>query len=75
VNVIPVSGRFFAAVTAYLDAERPPGTGSDRVFLVLKGPRRGRPLSAKGMDEILAAARRRRPAWARQPATSCAIPA
>jgi hypothetical protein len=32
------------------------------VFLVLKGPRRGQPLSAKGMDETLAAARRRRPA-------------
>ncbi len=46
--LIPVSGRFFAAVAAYLDTERPPGTGSDRVFVVLKGPRRGLPLSAKG---------------------------
>jgi integrase len=55
-RLIPVSGRFFAEVAAYLDAERPPGT-SDRVFVVLKGPRRGQPLSAKGMDEILAAAR------------------
>ena len=27
--------------------------------MVLKGPRRGQPLSAKGMDEILTAARRR----------------
>jgi integrase len=58
-RLIPVSGRFFAAVAAYLEAERPPGTSSDRVFVVLKGPRRGQPLSAKGMDEILAAARRR----------------
>jgi integrase/recombinase XerD len=58
-RLIPVSGRFFAAVAAYLDAERPPGTATDRVFVVLKGPRRGQPLSAKGMDEILAAARRR----------------
>jgi integrase len=57
-RLIPVSDRFFTAVAAYLDAERPPGT-SERVFLVLKGPRRGLPLSAKGMDEILAAARRR----------------
>jgi integrase len=57
-RLIPLSGRFFAAVAAYLEAERPPGT-SDRVFLVLKGPRRGQPLSAKGLDEILAAARRR----------------
>jgi len=58
-RLIPVSGRFFAAVSAYLDAERPPGAGSDRVFVVLKGPRRGQPLSVRGMDEILAAARRR----------------
>jgi len=58
-RLVPVSGRFFAAVAAYLDAERPAGTGTDRVFVVLKGPRRGQPLSARGMDEILSAARRR----------------
>ena len=58
-RLIPVSGRFFAAVAAYLDAERPPGARSDQVFVVLKGPRRGLPLSAKGMDEVLTAARRR----------------
>ena len=58
-RLIPVSGRFFAAVAAYLDAERPPGASTDRVFVVLKGPRRGEPLSARGMEEILAGARRR----------------
>ena len=58
-RLIPVSGRFFAAVAAYLDAERPPGAGTGRVFVVLKGPRRGQPLSATGMDEILSGARRR----------------
>jgi len=58
-RLIPVSGRFFAAVAAYLDAERPPGARTGRVFLVLKGPRRGQPLSAKGTDEVLTAARRR----------------
>jgi len=58
-RLIPVSGRFFAAVAAYLDAERPAGAGTDRVFVVLKGPRRGQPLSATGMDEVLAAARHR----------------
>ena len=26
-RLVPVSGRFFAAVAAYLDAERPPGAG------------------------------------------------
>src|SRR6266700_6152561 len=58
-RLIPVSGRFFAAAAAYLDAERPPGARTDRVFVVLKGPRRGQPLSAKGTDEVLASARRR----------------
>jgi integrase/recombinase XerD len=58
-RLIPVSGRFFAAVAAYLESERPPGIRSDRVFVVLKGPRRGQPLSVRGMDEILAGARRR----------------
>jgi integrase/recombinase XerD len=58
-RLVPVSGRFFAAVAAYLDAERPPGAGTDRVFVVLKGPRRGQPLSAKGMEVVLSGARRR----------------
>jgi integrase/recombinase XerD len=59
-RLIPVSGRFFAAVAAYLDAERPPGATTDRVFVVLKGPRRGQPLSATGMEEIAGLAHRRR---------------
>jgi site-specific recombinase XerD len=55
-RLIPVSGRFFAAVAAYLDAERPPSARTDRVFVVLKGPHRGQPLSAKGTGEVLARA-------------------
>jgi integrase/recombinase XerD len=58
-RLVPVSSRFFAAVAAYLDTERPPGVDTDRVFVVLKGPNRGKPLSAKGLDEVLAGARRR----------------
>jgi site-specific recombinase XerD len=58
-RLIPVSTRFFTAVATYLDAERSPGLGTDRVFVVLKGSRRGQPLSAKGLDEVLAGARRR----------------
>jgi site-specific recombinase XerD len=57
--MIPVSGRFFAAVADYLDQERPDDSGTDRVFVVLKGQRRGQPLSAAGVDEILRGARRR----------------
>ena len=58
-RLVPVLGRFFAAVAAYLDAERPPGAGTDRVFVVLKGPRHGQSLSAKGVEVVLSAARRR----------------
>jgi integrase/recombinase XerD len=58
-RLVPVSGRFFTEVSAYLDAERPAGTSTDRVFVVLKGPRRGLPLSAAGLDEILDGARSR----------------
>ena len=54
---IPVSGRFFASVAAYLDTERPRDAASDRLFVVLKGPRRGRPLSPAGLDQILDSAR------------------
>lgn len=55
-RVVPVSGRFFEAVGNYLRNERPL-TGTGQLFVALKGPRRGQPLSAEGVDEILAAAR------------------
>ena len=58
-RVVPVSSRFFDALAAYLCDERPTDADTDRVFVVLKGPRRGRPLSAAGLDEIVAGARRR----------------
>jgi len=57
-RVTPISARFFEALAAYLIEERPE-TATDRVFVVLKGPRRGEPLSAAGLDEILSGARRR----------------
>ena len=56
-RLIPVSARFFTEVSAYLGAERPADPGTDQVFVVLKGPRRGMPLSADGLDEILDGAR------------------
>jgi integrase/recombinase XerD len=58
-RLIPVSGRFFASVSSYLDAERPADAETDRVFVVLKGPRRGQPLSPAGLDQILDSARER----------------
>src|SRR5207245_3396876 len=55
---VPAANRFFGALGEYLHDERP-ATSTDRVFVVLKGPRRGQPLSAEGLDEILAGARNR----------------
>ena len=59
-RLVPISSRFFAAVAAYLDAERPPAADTDRLFVVLKGPNRGKAaVAAKGLDEILVGARHR----------------
>jgi site-specific recombinase XerD len=58
-RLVPVSSRFFTAVGAYLDTERPATSATDALFVVLKGARRGQPLSAYGVDEILDGARRR----------------
>jgi integrase/recombinase XerD len=58
-RLIPMSRTFFATVASYLNDERPPDAPTDRVFVVLKGPRRGQPLSAEGLDEILTGARAR----------------
>jgi integrase/recombinase XerD len=58
-RLVPISARFFTALGAYLDNERPLRAGTDRIFLALKGPRRGQPLSVRGLDEMLSGARRR----------------
>jgi site-specific recombinase XerD len=58
-RIIPVSTRFFTTLAAYLEAERPRTSATDRVFVVLKGQRRGQPLSAAGLDEIVTGARTR----------------
>lgn len=57
-RLIPVSAQFFSAVGDYLDRERPPAE-HDRLFVVLRGPTRSRPLSADGLDEILDGVRKR----------------
>ena len=58
-RIIPVSQRFFAILADYLDAERPDPAATDHIFVVLKGPRRGQPLSPAGLDEIVSGARTR----------------
>lgn len=57
-RIVPMADSFFAAVGDYLHEERP-ATDTQRLFVVLKGPNRGRPLSAEGVDEILSGARAR----------------
>ena len=56
---MPVSNRFFVGLAAYLEMERPSDSGTDSVFVVLKGQRLGQPLTAAGLDEIIAGARQR----------------
>jgi integrase/recombinase XerD len=56
---VPISPRFFTTLRRYLDTERPPKTATEFVFVVLKGPNTARPLTAKGFDEIIHAARLR----------------
>ena len=56
---MPISNRFFEHVTAYLQTERPAAAGTEQLFVVLKRPRRGQPLTAAGLDEVLQGARDR----------------
>ena len=58
-RIVPVSPRFFTTLADYLEIERPATAATDQVFVALKGPRRGQPLSAAGLDEIITGARRR----------------
>ena len=69
-RVVPVANRCFDALGDYLHDERPAVASTDRVFVVLKGPRRGQPLSTEGLDEILAG-RAAGLACSGRPATSC----
>ncbi len=58
-RVIPISNTFFTAVGDYLREERPGGCETDKVFVTLKGPNRGQPMTADGVDKILQAAKAR----------------
>lgn len=57
-RMVPISQRFFASLSQYFENERPE-TSTNSVFVVLKGPRRGQPLSTAGLDEIMEGARLR----------------
>lgn len=57
-RITPISNRFFETLTTYIDGERP-DTTTERVFVVLKGRRRGQPLSPAGLDQVMRGARQR----------------
>jgi site-specific recombinase XerD len=58
-RVVPISNTFFAELGDYLRDERPVDAPTDRVFVALKGPTRGQPLSVDGVDTIMRGARQR----------------
>jgi integrase len=58
-RLVSISRRFFEALALYLDGERPRDADQDHVFLVLKRPRLGLPLTASGLDQIVRSARER----------------
>jgi integrase/recombinase XerD len=58
-RIVPVSGRFFEALGEYLEQERPSEVVTDACFVVLKGRRRGLPLTSAGLDEVIDGARER----------------
>ena len=52
-RLVPVSPRFFTALAAYLELERPRTSSTDRVFVVLKGGRlRPRPTPPSGLNRF-----------------------
>jgi integrase/recombinase XerD len=51
-RAVAVSEAVLQALLRYLNEERPQSS-SPRIFLVLKGPHRGQPLSVTGLDEII----------------------
>ncbi|MBM3176195.1 MAG: integrase [Chloroflexi bacterium] len=51
-RVAAVAGEAFQVLLRYLNKERPPSS-SAHLFLVLKGPHRGQPLSAAALDTII----------------------
>jgi len=57
-RLVPLSATFFSTVARYMDHERPETT-SDALFVALKGPRRGRPFSMPGLQQIIRDARLR----------------
>jgi integrase len=58
-RISPISNTFFAILGDYLREERPANCPTDRIFVALKGPTRGKGLSIDGMDGIMRSAKGR----------------
>ncbi len=58
-RVVPISNTFFTSIGDYLRHERPADAATDRVFVSLKKPQRGQPMTPVGVDKILHAAKAR----------------
>jgi site-specific recombinase XerD len=58
-RLVPLSAQFFASVANYLSSERPADAASGQLFVVLKGVRRGGPLSIDGLEQIVRGAKTR----------------
>ena len=57
-RITPISNRFLETLAAYLNNERP-DTTVEKVLFVLKGSRRGQPLSLARLDQVMRGARQR----------------
>ena len=76
-RLVPVVPGFFVLLAAYLANERPAhagGSTNDHVFVVLKGPNRGLPLTAAGSTRSWQAPGPV-PAYRMRRATNCGTPA
>ena len=73
-RLVPISPTFFAIVADYLNAERPPDATTDRLFVSLKGPRRGHRFRRRTRRDR-SAPPGPGPDSATAPVTSCATPA
>jgi len=51
-RALPIPAVLQAVLTEYLQLERPERTSSDRLFLILKGPNRGLPMTSEGLRSL-----------------------
>lgn len=58
-RLVPITARFFRCLSAYFELERPSEAATEAVFVVLKGPHRGRALSDDGLEGVIRDARAR----------------